>query len=289
MYSYKTTKQPKKTFEIEVTFPKADIAKQYETAFDHLHKEFVFEGFRKGKVPKEIARKNMSRDDIYNHLIRDLFPKVYEEIITKDGIKPIISPQLELVSAKEGEDWVAKFKTAERPEIVLGNYKEKIKKVKLDSKKADIWVPGKDEQKNEQNAEQQRQMSTQAILASLMETVKLELSDLIIQEELNQRMSRLLDDIQKLGLTAEAYLKSKNITMEQLREQYFKEIEDTYKLEFILQEIADTEKITVEKEDLDKIFSHIKDEKERQAASQQAYYYATILRKQKTLDYLNSL
>ena len=77
--------------------------------------------------------------------------------------------------------------------------------------------------------------------------------------------------------------------MESLKAQFRKETEDTYKLEFALSEIADKENIKVEKADLDKLFINIKDEKERKRAEQNSYYYATILRKQKTLDYLISL
>ena len=75
----------------------------------------------------------------------------------------------------------------------------------------------------------------------------------------------------------------------ELSELIKKEIEDTYKLEFILSEIADKENIKVEKEDLDKLFTNIKEEKERKAAEANSYFYASILRKQKTLDFLISL
>jgi len=47
--------------------------------------------------------------------------------------------------------------------------------------------------------------------------------------------------------------------------------------------------INVEKEDLDKLFANIKDEKEKEQARQNAYFYASILRKQKTLDLLLNL
>ena len=77
--------------------------------------------------------------------------------------------------------------------------------------------------------------------------------------------------------------------MESLKAQFRKETEDTYKLEFILAEISDKENIKVEQVDLNKLFVNIKDEKERIKAEQNSYYYATILRKQKTLDYLISL
>ena len=62
-----------------------------------------------------------------------------------------------------------------------------------------------------------------------------------------------------------------------------------HKIEFILGEIADKEGIKVEKSDLDKLFLNIKDEKERKMAETNGYYYASILRKQKTLDFLTSL
>ncbi|WP_348265411.1 hypothetical protein, partial [Salmonella enterica] len=71
--------------------------------------------------------------------------------------------------------------------------------------------------------------------------------------------------------------------METIKEQFKREIEDTYKLEFLLAEVADSEAIKVEKTDLDKLFSNIKDEKEKQMAEANSYYYATVLRKQKTI------
>ena len=126
-------------------------------------------------------------------------------------------------------------------------------------------------------------------MAALLKETKLEISDLVVDEEINHRLTHLVDEIQKIGLTTENYLKSKNLTMDSLKAQFKKEIEDTYKLEFALAEVADKEDIKIEKADLDKLFVNIKDEKERKIAEQNSYYYATILRKQKTLDYLISL
>jgi FKBP-type peptidyl-prolyl cis-trans isomerase (trigger factor) len=77
--------------------------------------------------------------------------------------------------------------------------------------------------------------------------------------------------------------------MDSLKAQCMREIEETYKIEFILMAIADEAKISVNQEELDKLFSSITNEKERASAVQNAYFYATILRKQKTLEYLNSL
>jgi len=287
MYSYKLNKLPKNTLEINLNIPTSDINEEYERAFSRLQQELTVEGFRKGKVPKAMAEKHLSKETVYQEMIKTLLPRVYEEIIKKEALKPIVSPKIELVKAKEKEDWQIKITLAEKPLLELGDYKKTIKEIKTNQKKEDIWVPGKGDKEKPKGENKNKLLNE--ILNIVLKTSKVELSDLIIEEELNHRLTRLLDDVQKIGLTIENYLKSKNLTMEQLKASYRKEIEDTYKLEFILSEIADKENIKVEKEDLDKLFTNIKEEKERKAAEANSYFYASILRKQKTLDFLISL
>jgi FKBP-type peptidyl-prolyl cis-trans isomerase (trigger factor) len=289
MFKHTVKKLPKSTVELQVTVPQETVKKEYEKAFAALSAELTVEGFRKGKAPRNVAEKHLRRDDIYNQLIRAFLPDVYEEIVKKENLKPVVAPRVELVKAKEDEDWEFKITLAEKPVIELGNYKKAVLDAKAAAKKTDIWVPGKDQEANKKNEDEQRQHTLNSVLGALMKEVKAEISDLIVEEEVNTRLSRLLDDIQRIGLTAEAYLKSKNTTMEQLQARVRQETEETYKLEFVLAEIAEKEKITVEDKDLEALFTHITDEKERKAAQQNAYFYASVLRKQKTLDYLTSL
>lgn len=290
MYTYKLKKLPKSTVEMMLSIPKQDIAKEKKEAFDRLQKELTVEGFRKGKVPVPIAQKHLSSEVVYQEMIKALLPRIYDEILKKDSLKPIMNPRIELVKAKEGEDWEIKISLAEKPVVELNDYKNKIKEVKDKNKKAEIWTPEKGPASAEATAgKQDNSKLMNFVLEAVLNEVKVEISDLIIDEELNHRLSRLVDDVEKIGLTTEAYLKSKNLTMDQLKASFKREIEDTYKLEFVLAEIADKENIKVEKSDLDKLLSNIKDVKERQMATANSYYYATVLRKQKTLDYLISL
>lgn len=290
MYKYTVKKQPKNTVEVNLIIPFADIKKESEEAFTRLQKELTVEGFRKGKVPVPIAQKNLTQDAIYQEMIKVLLPRIYDEIIRKESFKPIISPSIDLVKAKEGEDWEIKIKVAEKPLVDLINYKKAVKDVKTKSKKDDIWVPGKDvDASTKPTAEQEKSKLLNQILEAILKEVKVEISDLVIDQELNYRLSRLVDDVEKIGLTTDSYLKSKNLTMDQLKAGFKREIEDTYKLEFVLSEIADKENIKVEKEDLDKLLANIKDEKERKAAEANSYYYASIIRKQKTLDFILAL
>lgn len=288
MYSYKINKLPKKTLEILLTVPKADIANESEKAFASLQAELTVEGFRKGKVPKEIAEKHITKEALYQELLKKLLSRVYEEIVKKEGLQPIVSPKIDLTKAKEGEDWEIKMTLAERPLIDLGQYKEAIKKIKADQKKGDIWVPGKDKQEKKDNNDAKQKLLNE-ILSVLLKEAKFELSDLVVEDELNNRLTQLVDDVRKIGLTMDAYLKSKHLTIDDLKKRYKQEIEDTYKLEFILMEVADKENIKVEKEDLDKLLTSITNPEEKKSAEQNSYYYASILRKQKTLDFLLGL
>lgn len=287
MYTYKINRLPKKTVEIILDIPKDDIKKEYKLAFTKLQLELTVEGFRKGKVPTAIAEKHLTKDTIFQELLKTLLSRIYEEVVKKENLVPVLNPKIDLIKAKEEEDWQIKVTVAEKPEIATGNYKEIIKKVKEGRKKEAIWVPGKD--KTEKQPDEDKQKLLNEILSALMKEAKIEISDLIIEEELNQRLTRLIDDVQKIGLTTESYLKSKNTTIDELKNKYKQEIQDTYKIEFLLMAIADKENVKVEKEDLDKLLANIKDDKERASAQQNSYFYASVLRKQKTIDLILSL
>jgi FKBP-type peptidyl-prolyl cis-trans isomerase (trigger factor) len=287
MISHTLKKLPKNTIQINVTVPWKEIQDEYKTAFDLILSNFELKGYRKGKVPADLGEKHIPKDDVYQQLIRSFMPRIYEQALEKESVKPIISPKIELKKAKENEDWEIEFRVAERPTVKLNNYKEAVKKATAEAKKTDIWVPGKEKDDKEKVAQDQKVLNE--VLNAVLKVVECEVSELVLEEELNQRLTRLVDDIQRLGLTTETYLKSKNTTMEELKAQYTKELEEMYKMEFILMAIAEEEKIQVDQADLEKMFASIKDEKERASAQQNAYFYASVLRKQKTLDYLVSL
>lgn len=286
MYKHNLKKLPKNVFEITVDIDKKTVADEYDLAFEKIRLNITFPGFRAGKAPADVAKKHIAKDKIYQEMIKSLLPKIYEEIVKKESLLPVVDPKVELVNAKDGEDWQIKITVAGKPNIELNNYKDAIKAHQAENKKKDIWVPGKNESPKET---ENKQKNLNDVLSILLKEAKVEIADLIIEAEINRKLTHLVDDIQKIGLTVDSYLKSKNLSLDQLKESFKKEVEDTYKLEFILSEIADKENISIEKKDLDKLFENIKDDKEKKIAEQNAYFYASILRKQKTIDFLLSL
>lgn len=278
MYTHSIKKLPKNTLEISISIPWKDIQIEYTKAFAVIQKDTSIEGFRKGKAPKEVAEKHIKREDVYNNLLQTYVPSIYSEIVKKENLKPIISPKLDLKSAAENKDWDLVIHVAQVPTVTLGKYKEAVKAAKKEV--AQVTQEDKDKQK---------QAEFQASLAATLTAAKVEVSDLIVEDELNGRLARIVDDVQKIGLTMEKYLESKKMTKEDFNNQIREEITETYKMEFVLQKIADEEKIQVEKEELEKMLAAVTDPKEKEAAMKNMYYYASLLRKQKTLDYLSSL
>ncbi len=287
----KKTDLGKSTYQFDITIPKEQVAEKYNQAFDLLASELEVSGFRKGKAPKNIAEKHIKKEAVYEKLINDLMPGLYQELLKQENLKPIISPKIELIKAKDNEIWEIRITIAEKPKIDLKNYKELIKNIKSEEKKKDIWVPGKPNKQEPSTKEKEdnKMKMFNKIFETFLKNIDVKISNLIIETELNKRLTQLVDDVRKVGLTTEQYLKSKNETLDSLKEKFKKEIEEMYKLEFILEEINEAEKIIVEQKDLDALFLNIKDEKERQKAKQNAYFYASILRRQKTLDFLMTL
>ncbi|NCO88749.1 hypothetical protein AUK04_00800 [Candidatus Roizmanbacteria bacterium CG2_30_33_16] len=289
MFTHKISKLPKNTVAIDIKIPKEEIIKASEKAFIKLQGELAVEGFRKGKVPKDLAKKHIAKESIYEEMLKNLLPDIYNQILKKENLKPITNPKISLNKTKENEDWELKIELAEKPILKLSDYRKIVADVKAGEKKNEIWTPGKDKAKVEENAEVKSQRLLNLVLAGIFDATQFEISDLIVDEEIERRLVKLVDDVQKLGLTMEAYLKSKNLTQGKLKEQYRKEVDSIYKADFVLNEIADLEKIQVEEKDLQALFANIKDEKEKQAAQNNAYFYAGLMRKQKTLDFLIGL
>jgi FKBP-type peptidyl-prolyl cis-trans isomerase (trigger factor) len=278
------------TIELIILIPWSDIETTYQEAIDILVKQVEVKGFRKGKAPKKLAQEKLEKDTIYQEVIRMIIPKAYTEAIQNHKVTPIIQPDITLTKAKENEDWEIKALTCEKPKIDVSPYKKIIKETKGELKKDDLWLPGKEnkEQKQE-NTEEKRQKTLNLILSSLLSKIICTIPAILVKTDVEKRLTALIDDVRGLGLTIDTYCKSKSTTPEALRSQYEMEAKQAYKLEFILEDIADFEKIVVSDTEIDAMIAKTKDEKEKNELTKNRYMLAHLLRRQKTLDTLLSL
>lgn len=281
---------PKKTFEILVTIPWEKISAAKKKAISQAAKSIEIKGFRKGNAPEKVVAESLGTQKVLELTLQEIVGESYQQALSSLGLRPIISPKIELVSTKENEAWQIKFTACEEPEVKLGEYKAALKKELAGAK---IWTPDKEinpkKEEAKEDPETKKAEKLQKTLDWLIANIKVEISDLLLENEVARKLSDLLDQTQKLGLSVEQYLSSTGKTAEGIKEEYRKQVQNNLAIEFILRSIAEAEKIAVSPEEIDKAVSEAKTEEEKKALTAQKYLLAGLLRQQKTLDFLANL
>ena len=284
---FQLNKLPKNTFEILVEIPFEEISKTEKKVLEDQAKNIEIKGFRKGMAPANLVKEALGKEKIIRLILEVILPDFFKKAVDQLNLKPIVSPKVELLSAADNEAWKVKYVSCEEPEVVLGNYKTSIKKETKSEDK--IWTPGDKEETKPKEDQNAKEKSINKALEWLIKNIKVEISDLLLEDEVARKLSGLLEQTQKLGLTLDQYLSSLGKTIEKIKEEYKKQAEESLAFEFILGKIAEEEKISVSEEDLTKALSEAKTEEEKKALESQKYYIALLLRRQKTLDFLANL
>lgn len=264
------------TIKFTITIPANEVKKVWDEVLEQTAKDAKLSGFRKGKAPKKLVEQNIDTEKVREEVLKKLLPQAYIEAIQKHNIRPVINPKIHVEKIEEGNDWQFIALTCEAPEVQLGKYKDAVQKITAKSK---IIVPGKEPQKP----------AFEDIVKALLENAAITIPGLLIEHEVDRLLSQMLDEVKKLGLTLDQYLSSTNKTPQNLRDEYQKKAENDIKLEFALQKIAESENITVEQTEIDEAIQKAKDDTERKQLETNKYLLASILRQQKTLDFLKSL
>ena len=269
-------KKPDGTIEIKISLKWTLVKKERDLVIEEMSKTIDLPGFRKGKAPKKLVEEKLNKAKINDEIIRKLLPVAYSEIIKENNLRPIIDPQIHIDGElEEGKDWLFHAITCEMPEVDLNGYKAEIKKVTAKSK---IIMPGKEPEAPKFDD----------IVQAVMNSTTVEIPDILVQKEADRLLSQMLDEIKKLGMTLDQYLSSVNKKPEDLRAEYAQKAKGDLKLEFIMQKIAETEKITVDEAEIQKTIDNAKPE-EKASFEENRYLLASIIRQQKTLDFLKSL
>lgn len=264
------------TIVLQITVPHSKVETARENVVNQVTDTAKMPGFRPGKAPKKLVEESSNKDKIREEILKVLLPDAYVEAVQEHDLKPIINPRIHVEKLDDDKDWVFTAETVEMPKIDLNGYKDNVKKVTAKSK---IAIPGKEQQ--ETNLDE--------IVKALLDSVKLTIPQMLIDYEVDRLLSQTLDEIKRLGLNLDQYLASTNKTADQLRAEYAQKAASDIKLEFALQQVAEDEKLTVEQKELDEAVEKAKNPQERAHLESNRYLLASIIRQQKTLDFLRSL
>ena len=288
--SYTVAKSKDGTIQITFNVPFKDIKKSREEVAKDIGKDLELPGFRKGMAPIDKVIDHIPQNTLIENVLRALLPEPLGKAIAEHKIRPAIYPKLELISANENENWQVRGTTCELPEVKLGNYK----KIISDAAKTDaIWTPGQkgSPKKDVKKKELSREEKELKVIKILGESIKTDIPKPLVEEEVNRRLSDLLQRIEKLGLTLESYLSSIGKTSDTIRNDYEEQAKEAIRFDLILGQIVVEEKINVSKEEVEetlKAYMPANEPKAPQSEDQKARI-ETVLRKRAALDTLCAL
>lgn len=126
----------KNVFEETVKFSKKEFEDAIDKAFENKKADIKLDGFRKGKVPKDVYFKKNGKESLYMDALEVLLPEAYDKAL--ENYKPIIDPKVDIKEV--GENGVTfLFTITTMPEVVIEKYKGLgIKKDKVKVTKEEI-------------------------------------------------------------------------------------------------------------------------------------------------------
>ena len=118
----KVTKLEHSHVQVDVVVDEKTWKEAQDKAFDKLAANVTIDGFRKGKAPKNLVKAKVDPMKVLDEAINSLLPKIYQEILEKDDIRPYARPSVDITKVSDTELEV-KFVLVTAPEVKLGKYK----------------------------------------------------------------------------------------------------------------------------------------------------------------------
>ncbi|MBI2309496.1 hypothetical protein HYU89_01195 [Candidatus Collierbacteria bacterium] len=211
-----------------VAIPWSEVALEYQKQLKAIAAEVELPGFRKGMVPLNLVEEKSDKKKIYGQVIEVVLPKAYKKEAELRKLAPFIQPRVKPIQSRENQDWQFEITVITKPEVQLQDLEEKLKSALAPS---EIITPDKKEPTKEEKLK--------TAFDTLLNTVKVDLPQVLVEEEVNLRLSQLVDQVQSIGMTMDQYLSAKQLTPEKLRDSYQKTAREMLTLNLALDKIAE--------------------------------------------------
>lgn len=227
----KLEKQEKSTAVVNIRIPAKEVGTEEQHTLEHLAEETTIKGFRKGKAPLNLVKNSLDPEKLKERTLTHLLGHAIDQAIKELKIKVISSPHLTKEDTNKA-DWTFTLEFPLYPEFELGDYQTRIKTALTKAK------PENEDKR------------LKVVFDILLNSVKMDIPEALITEEVNRSLGRLVSQTEALNLSVADYLKSIKKTPEQLREEYHKAATESLKLDFLLFAVAKEMNLTVSEEEV---------------------------------------
>lgn len=284
----KVENQPKSTIKVTVTVPNAKVKEAFEKTLDIVVEQTSIEGFRKGKAPRDMVRDQVGVSKLYGDVINEVLQTFYPQALKENHIAAIANPKVEIKEFDIEKDLEFIATVAVRPEVKIGDYKKHLKEYyakRLEDAKKQNAAEAKE---GETPAEPHVHLSPNEVIDILVKDAELEVSDLLVDDETERMMARLVDQAQSIGLSIDQYLKAQNKTSEQLKKDYSAMAEHNLKAEFVMGKLIAETKVDADDKEIEETIkaAGFEDTDKRMSDPVEKFYVKSILQKNKLLSNL---
>lgn len=267
----KVEKLPKNTVKLTIKVPADKVLHTYHHILEEFAQNTEIEGFRKGKAPKELVEKKIKQSKLNGETVNHLLREYYVQALKEHKVESIGNPRVEIKQFDKGKDFEFTATLPTRPEVKLGDYKKKLKEARA--------------LKSLKDPDAKVVLTIDDVTQTLLDSVDVEIPDMLVEDEVTRMLSRLLEQAETLGLGIDQYLSAQNKTAESLRKEYWETSKKNLRAEFALSKAIEAEGIKVEDQEIEDTINAIGDEKTRKEfqKERQRWYIISVLSKNKLI------
>lgn len=262
------------TAQVLLTVSAKKISSAEAEALNKLKKNLSVKGFRKGNVPVAIAKKEIGEEKLKQEAVNICLENGVLQLIKEKKYNLLGLPQLDKADVAKKTTWEFTLSLPLNPEIKLGEYKTTVHNILEKTKDQGSSTLGRDKTKEQKLS---------AILDALIKKTNFVVPVMLIEREVDNSLSRLVQQTETLNLDLNTYLKSIGKTAEQVKTEYFDKAKENIKVDLILSKLAQEMKISVSPEEIASFAKASNVPPERQQS------LASIIVRRKTLDQLLNL
>ena len=270
-------KQKNKTFILRIVLTKEEIDKEYQSTLKSVQSNFETKGFRKGKAPLDLVEQQISKSKIIEDVASHLISHAYDQKVKEHGLKPIIQPQIKITNPPISLDknWEIEIIGCELPEITIDpKYQAEI--IEVNAKIQPPKIEGDHEHDHKHD-------NLDEILDILTKHCQVDLPQILVDSDVENKMSQLIDQVAQAGITVAQYLKTKNQTLDQYKAVLVEQITKEWIINLAIDKISKDEKIEVTKEEVDSLL------KQNPQMVQNPNFVYYLITQQKVFEYLHHL
>lgn len=118
----KTNDKKNNVHEIIIKIEGEEWTKALDTAFKKKQKDAKVDGFRKGKVPRNIYEKHFGKESLFIPAAEEVLQVAYEKAMDESKLIPVVQPSVDIKNIDDnGVEFM--FKVITKPEVKIKKYK----------------------------------------------------------------------------------------------------------------------------------------------------------------------